>query len=76
MSYWIYIVAAVVYSIALGFLTQRLAERKGHEGYFWTGLFFGVIGLIYVVGLPVKWSTQIEYNNDLAKRIAEQINKA
>lgn len=35
-----------------GILCSRLARYKGYRGYFFTGFFLGVIGLIYVVGLP------------------------
>lgn len=40
--------------IVCGVLTHKLAHKKGYTGYFWTGFFFGLIGLIYVVGLPVE----------------------
>jgi len=38
--------------ILFGILTYKLAHRKGYSGYFWTGALLGLIGLIYVVGLP------------------------
>ena len=38
--------------ILFGTLTYKLAHRKGYKGYFWTGALLGLIGLIYVVGLP------------------------
>lgn len=38
--------------IVTGVFCWKLAKRKGYKGYFFTGLFFGLIGLIYVVGLP------------------------
>jgi len=38
--------------ILFGVLTHKLAGHKGYRGYFWTGAFLGLIGLIYVVGLP------------------------
>lgn len=73
MGYLPYIIAFVVYSLATGFLTQRLAETKGYDGYFWTGFFWGALGLLYVVGLPLSKLLQAEKNNDLAKRIAERM---
>jgi hypothetical protein len=41
-------------AVIFGLITMRLAKRKGYHGYFWTGFFFGMIGLIYVVGLPLS----------------------
>ena len=41
-------------AIIMGVLTHKLAGKKGWRGYFWTGFFLGIIGLIYVVGLPLK----------------------
>lgn len=41
-------------AVIFGLITLRLAKRKGYHGYFWTGFFFGMIGLIYVVGLPLS----------------------
>jgi len=38
--------------IVFGIFCKKLAGRKGYKGYFWTGFFFGLIGLIYVIGLP------------------------
>ena len=40
-------------AIISGILTAKLAARKGYYGYFFTGFFFNLIGLIYVVGLPL-----------------------
>lgn len=37
-----------------GILTMKLAHHKGYRGYFWTGFFLGMVGLIYVVGLPLS----------------------
>lgn len=38
--------------IIMGIITRRLASKKGYTGYFWTGFFLHVVGLIYVAGLP------------------------
>ena len=37
----------------MGIFTSKLAKKKGYRGYFFTGFFFHLIGLIYVVGLPM-----------------------
>ncbi|MDD7123072.1 MAG: hypothetical protein PUH81_10375 [Clostridiales bacterium] len=46
----------------LGTLTHKLAVKKGYKGYFWT-----VIGLIYVVGLPVKTTSPAPQNTEKAE---------
>lgn len=38
----------------MGLVTMRLAHHKGYSGYFWTGFFLQIVGLIYVVGLPER----------------------
>lgn len=38
--------------IVNGMLCKRLAAKKGYSGYFFTGFFWGLMGLLYVVGLP------------------------
>ncbi len=58
-QYMVFIVIGVVVGILLtamvwGLITMKLAKRKGYRGYFWTGFFFWMIGLIYVVGLPLS----------------------
>lgn len=46
-------IAALIPMIFYGILTAKLAAKKGYRGYFFTGFFFAIIGLIYVVGLPL-----------------------
>lgn len=46
-------IIALVPMIIYGILTAKLAGKKGYRGYFFTGFFFALIGLIYVVGLPL-----------------------
>jgi len=41
-------------AVIWGILTMKLAHRKGYRGYFWTGFFLWMVGLIYVVGLPLS----------------------
>lgn len=54
----IYVAIILFYVILFGVLCKKLAKKKGYRGYFWTGFFLGFIGLIYVVGLPVKKKTR------------------
>jgi len=37
-----------------GIGVRNLAYRRGYRGYFWTGFFFGLIGMVYVGFLPVR----------------------
>lgn len=47
--------------IISGVLSHKLAVKKGYTGYFWTGFFLSLLGLIYVVGLPMQ-------SDDLSQR--------
>ena len=58
--------AALLPMIIMGIFTAKLAHKKGYRGYFFTGFFFNLIGLIYVVGLPMA----ADYA-DHAKPVAE-----
>jgi hypothetical protein len=40
-------------ALIFGYMTKKLASRKGYTDYFWTGFFLQIAGLIYVAGLPV-----------------------
>lgn len=47
------LIVPLIPGIIIGIMTAKLAAKKGYRGYFFTGFFFQVIGLIYVVGLPL-----------------------
>ncbi len=49
---WLFIV--ILMAAIMGFITHRLAGKKGYTGYFWPGFFQNIVGLIYVAGLPVR----------------------
>ena len=44
----------VLAAVFWGILTMKQAHRKGYRGYFWTGFFLWMVGLIYVAGLPLS----------------------
>lgn len=44
----------LIYAICFGVLCKKLAAHKGYYGYFWTGFFLTLIGLIYIAALPVN----------------------
>ena len=52
----------ILAGVLLGTLTHKLAVKKGYKGYFWT-----VIGLIYVVGLPVETTSPAPQNTEKAE---------
>lgn len=47
-----FIIVVLLPAIICGILSKKLAARKGYTGYFWTGFFLVMIGLVYVAGLP------------------------
>ncbi len=49
----VYLAIWIAVMSVCGVLCKKLAAKKGYTGYFWTGFFLQVIGLIYVVGLPM-----------------------
>ena len=48
----IYIISAIVVSAIFGVINMSLRSRKGYQGGFWLGFFFGILALIYSAGLP------------------------
>lgn len=51
--WYIFVGIGLIVRIIMGIFTAKLAGKKGYRGYFFTGFFFNLIGLIYVVGLPL-----------------------
>lgn len=46
------LIILLIAAIINGIFCKKLAKHKGYTGYFWTGFFFGWLGLFYVHGLP------------------------
>ena len=58
-TYWfVWIAIALIPAVIMGIFTAKLAKKKGYHGYFFTGFFFNLVGLIYVVGLPMSRDRQ------------------
>ena len=58
-TYWfVWIAIALIPAVIMGIFTAKLAKKKGYRGYFFTGFFFNLVGLIYVVGLPMSRDRQ------------------
>jgi archaellum biogenesis protein FlaJ (TadC family) len=51
--WYLWVIIALIPAVIMGIFTAKLANKKGYRGYFFTGFFFALIGLIYVVGLPM-----------------------
>ena len=51
MANVISLLTLILSHVVYGLVSRKLA---GNEGYFWTGFLLGIIGLIYVAGLPVN----------------------
>ena len=51
--WYLWLLVALIPAIIMGIFTAKLAKKKGYRGYFFTGFFFSLVGLIYVVGLPL-----------------------
>ena len=56
--WYLWLLVALIPAIIMGIFTAKLAKKKGYHGYFFTGFFFNMIGLIYVVGLPLSRDRQ------------------
>lgn len=51
--WYLWLLIALIPGIIMGIFTAKLGKKKGYRGYFFTGFFFGMIGLVYMVGLPL-----------------------
>ena len=56
--WYVFVIAGIIPCIIMGIFTSKLAKKKGYHGYFFTGFFFNLVGLIYVVGLPLARDRQ------------------
>ena len=56
--WYLWLIIALIPAVIMGIFTAKLAKKKGYHGYFFTGFFFNLIGLIYVVGLPLSRDRQ------------------
>ena len=62
LSIWVWIFIILLNGIIFGAFCSNLADKKGYSSGSWFagGFFFGIIALIAIAGLPVKWE---EFNN-------------
>ena len=65
----IYIISAIVVSAIFGVINMSLRSRKGYQGGFWLGFFFGILALIYSAGLPDYYANRT--NAALRREIEE-----
>ena len=66
------LIAWVVQGVIFGAIVSALASKKRRNPirYFWAGFFFGLIGLLYAVGVPAITAEQ--YQEQMAKQQAER----
>lgn len=57
LSIWVWIFIILLNGIIFGAFCSYLADKKGYSSRSWFagGFFFGIIALIAITGLPVKW---------------------
>nr|DAU26012.1 MAG TPA: Cob(I)alamin adenosyltransferase [Caudoviricetes sp.] len=62
----------LIQSVVFGLIVSSLARKKRRSptNYFWVGFFFGLIGLLYTIGVPAI--TPEQYREQMAKRQAER----
>ena len=77
-SSWLSLLPIILGVIAVGcffgFFTYFLAAHKGYGfGSFWLGFFFPILGLLYVIGLPLSPKRVLGEQKQLAALIAEAI---
>lgn len=66
------LIAWAIQGVIFGAIVSSLASKKRRNPirYFWIGFFFGLIGLLYAVGVPAITAEQ--YQEQMAKRQAER----
>lgn len=47
------ILPGLIFCVVFGIVSHLIAKKKGYSGYFWTGFFLWVIGVVYVAALPI-----------------------
>ena len=77
---WVFvcILISLVPAIIAGTLCQKLAAKKGYFGYFWTGFFLGIMGLLYVGFMPeIRRQAQDPrmMNNQMNNQMNHQMNQ-
>ena len=70
------IIFILVLAVFTGVLSRMIAEKKGYEGYFWTGFLLSVVGLIYVAGLPLSEEMREREAMELIRKLREEAGQA
>jgi hypothetical protein len=70
-----YVLVYLATCIMFMYLSSSLARHKGYGGYYVFGFFFGLIGLLYVIGLPdLNYVTQQRAIVEKLDTIGNQLN--
>lgn len=67
------IIGYLITGYCFGISTKSLAELKGYRGYFLVGFFSLILGLLYVVGLPLSKERVLEEQKQQADLIAKAL---
>ena len=49
----------VLTCLGCGIVAHLIARKKGYSGYFWTGFFLWVFGVMYVASLPFSSASSL-----------------
>lgn len=54
-----------IISIGCGVVSHLIARKKGYSGYFWTGFFLWVFGVMYVASLPFSSASSLPVDEQM-----------
>lgn len=61
---FIVLVVIIVIRIIIGVKFDSIAENKGHNGYLWWCILFGVVGWLMVIALPDRKVLKHDHETD------------
>lgn len=55
----------VLTCLGCGIVARLIARKKGYSGYFWTGFFLWVFGVMYVASLPFASASSLPVDEQM-----------
>ena len=55
----------VLTCLGCGIVSRLIARKKGYSGYFWTGFFLWVFGVMYVASLPFASASSLPVDEQM-----------
>ena len=55
----------VLTCLGCGIVAHLIARKKGYPGYFWTGFFLWVFGVMYVASLPFSSASSLPVDEQI-----------